>query len=329
MEISKQLAKIRTFYRDELTDMEFYRKLSERVSDDRLSKELFRLSSVEEKHSKFWKDFLERNGISTVHIKPKRLKIRMFLIFHIFLGSGITVKLMEHGEAEAVAKYRSFAEASHDNKGLETDIEGIIEDEIKHEDIFSYSFEESEILVSRNRDIVLGMSDGLVEVLAALAGLTALITDHFYIALGGLVVAISGAISMSIGAYLSADSESKYRISMVKRRAIPGNQSDNFQEIKSINKSSTTSARNVGFFYIIGAAIPIIPYIILPPYYALVVSAVLVFLVQGFSNSIVALTMNIAVFGEALKAALLALLAAAASFAVAYMFHIFLHISIL
>lgn len=72
-----------------------------------------------------------------------------------------------------------------------------------------------------------------------------------------------------------------------------------------------------------------IPYIILPPYYALVVSAVLVFLVQGFSNSIVALTMNIAVFGEALKAALLALLAAAASFAVAYMFHIFLHISIL
>ena len=44
----------------------------------------------------------------------------MFLIFHIFLGSGITVKLMEHGEAKAVAKYRSFAEASHDNKGLET-----------------------------------------------------------------------------------------------------------------------------------------------------------------------------------------------------------------
>lgn len=329
MDVSKQLAKIRTFYRDELTDMQFYRKLSERVSDERLKKELFMLASVEEKHSKFWKDFLERNGIPTAHIRPRSLKIRLLLIFHIVLGTGITVKLMEHGEVETVAKYRSFADISQEDKEFKTDIEGIIDDEIEHEDIFSYSLEENEKLVSRNRDIVYGMSDGLVEVLAALAGLTALITDHYYIALGGLVVAISGAISMSVGAYLSADTESKYRISMVKRHAILKNQSDDLQKIKSINKGSTISARNVGVFYIIGAAIPIIPYIFLLPYYALAVSAALVFFVQGFSNAIVALTMNMTVVREAMKAASLALLAAAASFAVAYMFHIFLHISIL
>lgn len=329
MEASEQLARIRSFYRDELTDMEFYRKLSERVSDPRLKAELSKLASIEERHSRFWKNFLEKHGVTTNRIRARKYKIRLLLFFHIILGTGITVKIMEHGEVETVAKYRTFAENPDIDETFDQDLEGIIDDEIEHEDIFSYSLEENDKLVSRNRDIVYGMSDGLVEVLAALAGLTALITDHYYVALGGLVVAISGAISMSVGAYLSANTESAYRISQVKRKAILENKNDDVAKIKNLSKGSTKSAKNVGLFYIIGAAIPIVPYVFLNPYYALVVSIILVLLVQGFSNAIVALTMNMTVLREALKASLLALLAAAASFLVAFMFHIFFHISIL
>ncbi len=329
MEASEQLTRIRRFYRDELTDMEFYKQLSERVPDEKLKAELLRLASIEEKHSKFWKSFLENHDVSTNKIKARKYKIRLLLLFHMLLGTGITVKLMEHGEVETVAKYRSFAKVPKTDKSLQQDLEGIIDDEIEHEDIFSYSLEENDKIVSRNRDVVYGMSDGLVEVLAALAGLTALITDHYYVALGGLVVAISGAISMSVGAYLSANTEYAYRISLVKRKAILENKGDDVNKIRTLSKGSTRSARNVGFFYIIGAAIPIIPYVFLTPYYALAVSIIMVLLVQGFSNAIVALTMNMTVLREAVKASLLALLAAAASFFVAYMFHIFLHISIL
>jgi predicted membrane protein (TIGR00267 family) len=326
---SGQLIRIGTFFRDELTEMVFYEKLSERVSDPRLKSALTELSSMEKKHSEFWKTFLEAHGVPTEKMKPHRYIIFAMLLFHKVLGTGLTVKILEHGEVETVARYRDYALETENDAKFKANIESIIEDEIKHEDIFSYSLEENERFVRRNRDIVYGISDGLVEVLAALAGLTALITNHYHVALGGLVVGISGTISMSVGAYLSANTESKYRISILRRKAILENKKGDDGEIKSLNQGSTKSARNVGFFYILGATVPIVPYLFLSSYSALVVSVILVTFAQGFSNAIVALTMNMRIVKEAVRASLLGLLGAVASFSVAYAFHIFLHISFL
>jgi len=48
------------------------------------------------------------------------------------------------------------------------------------------------------------MNDGLVEILSVTAGLAGAYGSTFYVALSGLVVAIAGALSMGIGAFVAA-----------------------------------------------------------------------------------------------------------------------------
>ncbi len=59
------LNEIRDFCSDELTDLEFYRGLSERVRDEDLKKSLLRLSDVEKQHSQFWISYLQKKGVDT------------------------------------------------------------------------------------------------------------------------------------------------------------------------------------------------------------------------------------------------------------------------
>ena len=114
---------------------------------------------------------------------------------------------MEHGEVETVASYRKAGPLAADDPEFKAGLEKIIDDEVEHEDVFSYTLDQSKEQLERNRNVIYGISDGLVEVLAALAGLTAIISDHTYVAMGGLIVGVSGAMSMSVGAYLATNSE--------------------------------------------------------------------------------------------------------------------------
>lgn len=316
------------FCRDELTDLEFYRRLSNRVKDDRLKKSLVRLSEVEEEHSVFWKSHLQSAGVDVSGFKPKMLKVSFLLFLHRILGTGLTVKLLEYGEVETVAMYREYASRSGEEESFRRGLEKIIDEEIEHEDVFSYTLDQNRDKLERNRDVIYGISDGLVEVLAAIAGLTALLTNHLDVALGGMVVGISGAMSMSVGAYLSKNSESQYKISKLRREAILGNREHDKEQVEIYRGESRRSAYHVGLFYIFGAAIPIIPFIFAPRDIALIISVALVALTQGISNSIIAISMNMRVLKEALKAASLALLAALASYLVGQVFHMVLHISL-
>lgn len=322
------LKEIRDFYRDELTDLEFYRRLSGRVRDEDLKKSLMRLSNVEKEHSIFWKKHLENNGVNVSRLRPKMAKVSFMLFLHRILGTGLTVKLLEYGEVETVAMYREYVSRSLGNEEFRKGLEKIIDEEIEHEDVFSYTLDQNKEKLERNRDVIYGISDGLVEVLAAIAGLTALLTNHLDVALGGLVVGVSGAMSMSVGAYLSKNSESQYKISKLRREAILGNREHDREQVDIYRGESRRSAFNVGLFYIFGAAIPIIPFLFAPRDVALIVSVVLVALTQGLSNSIIAISMNMRVLKESLKAASLALLAALASFLVGQVFHLILHVSL-
>jgi predicted membrane protein (TIGR00267 family) len=323
------LKEIQEFCRDELTDLEFYRGLSEKVKDDYLKKNLLRLSEVEKQHSQFWISYLQKNGVDTSRLRPKRLKIRFMLFIFRILGIGLSVNLLEYGEVETVAKYRDYAKRAGEDKEFKEGIERIIKEEIEHEDVFSYTLEQNKEKLDRNRDIIYGISDGLVEVLASIAGLTALLTNHLDVALGGLVVGVSGTMSMSVGAYLAKDSESQYKISGLRRLAILRNQSHDTKKVGQYKGESRRSAFNVGMFYILGAAIPILPFLFLPRDFALVISIILVAVTQGLANSIIAISMNMRILKEAVKASGLALLAALASYLVAQVFHMILHVSLI
>ncbi len=326
---SDRISRTKEFYRDELTDMEFYMVLSRRVKDPWLRQSLERLSSIEHDHSLFWKDYLRKNGVDVSNLGPRRFRIAYLLFLHRILGTGLTAKIMEHGEVETVASYRRAESLAEEDDEFRSGLERIIDDEVEHEDVFSYTLEQSREQLERNRDIIYGISDGLVEVLAALAGLSALIADHTYVSLGGLIVGVSGAMSMSVGAYLSKNSETQFRISQIRRQAILNNEERDMEKVEKYRTETRMAAINTGFFYILGAAIPIIPFIFLPNLPALVISVALVALTQAISNSIVAISMNMKVRREALKAAALALLAAFGSFLVGQVFHLIFHISII
>lgn len=316
------------FCRDELTDLEFYRRLSERVKDEKLKQSLLRLSSVEKEHSEFWKKHLQKEGVKMSSLKPRRAKVSFMLFLHRILGTGLTVKLLEYGEVETVAMYREYASRSEKDEEFKKDLERIINEEIEHEDVFSYTLDQNRERIERNRDVIYGISDGLVEVLAAIAGLTALLTNHLDVALGGLIVGVSGAMSMSVGAYLAKNSESQFKISRLRREAILGNHEHDKEKVELYRGESRRSAFNVGFFYIFGAMIPILPFAFLGRDLALVISVILVAVTQGLSNSIIAISMNMRVLKESVKAASLALLAALASYLVGQIFHMILHVSL-
>jgi VIT1/CCC1 family predicted Fe2+/Mn2+ transporter len=57
------------------------------------------------------------------------------------------------------------------------------------------------------RDVIFGANDGLVSILALVAGVYGAITDSHPILIAGIAGAVAGAISMGAGAYLSAKSE--------------------------------------------------------------------------------------------------------------------------
>jgi len=57
------------------------------------------------------------------------------------------------------------------------------------------------------RDVVFGANDGLVSILALVAGVYGAITESHPILIAGIAGAVAGAISMGAGSYLSAKSE--------------------------------------------------------------------------------------------------------------------------
>ena len=66
-------------------------------------------------------------------------------------------------------------------------------------------------------DAILGMSDGLVEVLSVSAGLAGAYGNPFNVALGGLIVVIAGALSMGIGSFTSVRAQKQVRLGVLTR----------------------------------------------------------------------------------------------------------------
>ena len=67
------------------------------------------------------------------------------------------------------------------------------------------------------REVVFGANDGLVSNVALVAGIAGGTTDSGIILLGGIAGLVAGAISMSLGAYISTKSEREYRESEERR----------------------------------------------------------------------------------------------------------------
>ena len=92
----------------------------------------------------------------------------------------------------------------------------------------------------RVRDIFLGFNDGLVELTGATAGFFAAFNQSSTIVTAASAVAVAGALSMAAGAYVAIGSQ---------------------LEAQGLRKKThlLTSSTVIGLFYLVGAAVPVLP----------------------------------------------------------------------
>ena len=175
--------------RMEATEAEVYRRLAKIQRDPANRSILEGISLEEERHEK------EIQKMTGESVLPNRLKvIRQVLLARIF-GFTFSVKMMENTEKDAAAEYRELG--LHD----------IAEEEEAHEKNMIEMLDEERLRYSGS--VVLGMSDALVELTGALAGLTFALRDIRLVALAGLVTGIAASFSMGASEYLSSRAEKK------------------------------------------------------------------------------------------------------------------------
>ncbi|WP_369610065.1 VIT1/CCC1 transporter family protein [Sulfurisphaera javensis] len=276
-------------YLEELFDSEVYKKLAD-AEKDRLTRiYLYKLSDMEKKHSEVWKEIAEKRGLKLEKLKwYHKLKINFYVFFRKLFGLELTTKLLESGEESDIKKYYELSKSPELSEEEREKMRELSVDEAVHEEIIS-SVKSKDV-----SDFVYGISDGLVEVLAATSGLSGAFNVPFLVAISGLIIGASGTLSMAIGAYLSTKSEKE--INENKRRKIEIQKLVDRKEVSKrlagiltelgikenialdispqlvdvaediiapkVEESPKKSAGVTALSYITGAIVPVIPYLI-------------------------------------------------------------------
>ncbi len=199
------------------------------------------ISILEGRHAALWEKVLGRKS-GAEDKRAVATEISKIMLMQKLLGTALAIKIVERTEFNIY----SDLYAHGNDAGLSAKEKKAI-GRIERDDLESMGPLETKIvqynkILSNIKDVILGMNDGLVEVLAAVVGFAAALQLPDLVILGGVIVAISGTISMTVGAYLSTESEKS-----IKARK------DGFSAPKA-------SAVYMGMFYIFGAIFPILPF---------------------------------------------------------------------
>ena len=294
--MDEMLKLARDFYKDEYADSVLYAQLAKVEKDQRIKEEFLRLSSIESKHARFWHDFIKRHGGEVPKPSVKRFTVFGVKLLRKLLGPGSVASLLEMGENSAIQKYFKYLTAYANNLSEEEleELKAVILDEIEHEKFF---YESKKRFHAENvRDFVLGMNDGLVEILGAVTGLSAVYPNSpKLVGISGLIVGVAGALSMGIGAFISVRSQRQvnesirgrmevlFRVSPekiveeIKGRLVEGGVPEEIAEktarelaskgeavmkllVPESEENELRSALYTGLAYLLGVAFPVTPY---------------------------------------------------------------------
>ncbi len=257
------------FFQGEVNDSYLYKQLASNEKDEKVREKLMELSEIEKGHSEFWASVIKEEGGSPVP-KIKKIGILYLKFLKSLFGISFIINYLEKGEVRAIEDYSNYL-ANYASDEKKNKIQQIIDDEKNHESLFIKMSEEFSLGAEKTHDAIYGMSDGLIEVLAGIAGLTNVLANNIFILIGGIIFAISGMISMTIGAFLSE----KAKIQISKNES---------------KYTSLHAAGNTALFYFIGAIFPIIPFIFLPKYIALLVAVILTLAVDAIAASVISIS---------------------------------------
>ena len=177
--------------RMERTEMEVYRRLANREKKAENKNILQKISMQENNHYNLLK---EKTGEDVDYSK---FRVYFHVITSIFLGLTFSLKLMEKTEQNAAREYRDLG------------YDDIAEEEDEHEKELLSLLEEDAL--NYLSSIILGLSDSLVELTGALAGLTFAFQELRVVALAGLVTGISASFSMAASEFLATKEENSNR----------------------------------------------------------------------------------------------------------------------
>ncbi|PSN86672.1 hypothetical protein B9Q02_01550 [Candidatus Marsarchaeota G1 archaeon BE_D] len=280
-------------YTDEVFNKLVYEELLKSEKDGKLVEVLKNLAQAEERHAEFWKKLAISRGISLPKIGYKqRIGAKLYKLFRTLFGISLTVKLLESTEQTVIRRYKEYLSMNSLSEEEKAELEQVLKDEVIHERLLT----EEEFGFSNVRDTIYGVSDGLVEVLAAVSGFASVFVNPILVAAGGLIVGASGTLSMSVGAYLSTKSEEEISRSegkkveeqleldrtsvfqVVKKALVEKGLSESTAEVAAqeivkddtkikefvcppIKVSAKRSAMTTAFSYILGFIPPVLPYL--------------------------------------------------------------------
>jgi len=196
---------------DELYSASIYRKLASMYKRKSIVDKLFHMAQMEARHARFWMEFLSRRGIDVSGIKISKLGITLRTMLYRLIGLGLTLKLLELEERKAIEYYTLLIESEELSREEKEELKKILEDELVHEEELVSKESMFKDFLEHVRDAVLGMSDGLVEILSVAAGLAGVYNNPFNVAVAGTIVGIAGALSMGIGSYTSVRAQRQVR----------------------------------------------------------------------------------------------------------------------
>lgn len=297
----------KALYRTEKLHELIYARLAAGERNQKLKLLLRQLSDVDRSHAALWHSIIEARDYGYTALD--RLNVFFILVLRRLLGLAISVKIAERGEANLSERLerasKNYTLTSKENHVLhKINIDGKKKEGALHERIVAHSKALNNI-----RDITFGMNDGLVEVLAAIAGLAAALRNPSLVLIGGIIVAVSGTLSMSGGAYLSTE----YERSISNRgegRASPA-----------------ASAAYIGVFYALGALVPLLPFAAgLGGYAGIAASVIITSIVLIVISTLISIVSDSSIIGRVLKTLAISLGAAAITILIGFYARVVLHI---
>lgn len=195
------------FYNDEINDHVTYKELGAHTHDARFKKEILMMAEIEGGHAEFWKEVIEsRGGDAPRQPRVRKLRLTVLRLLQKIMSPVVLISVLELGEAGAFKRYHRFLREAPLEEKEKARLREIIVDELEHERTFRR--ESAGPRATHIRDFVLGMNDGLVEILGAVTGLSAVYVGRpLVVGVSGLIVGIAGALSMAIGAFVSVRSQ--------------------------------------------------------------------------------------------------------------------------
>ncbi len=235
----------RYFVNEEYVHFNVYRSLSLSEKNGKLREILAKLSKDESRHMDLWKSLPVGDNNSSCISILSRVKVPALLVLKRMFSIAFVDRIMERSERIVLDEYARVTKGDHLPEGYRKKIRAVMRDELRHKQKFSTEIIPYEGTMDNVRSIILGLDDGIVEVLAAISGFAMLAHSHIIVAIAGIIIGISGTLSMAGGAYLSSKSE----------RLVEKNSHERNHTLP------ISDAFYTGLYYLAGAAVVTSPFI--------------------------------------------------------------------